>query len=159
VFLKSSNLLLIVFFVSLLSGCASQTALPDAAKPPAPQNLSIAASDSLALAFKELGAQFERKNNVKITFSWGSSQTLSHQIESGVTSDIIAVTDVPLMEKLKANGKILPETLESYAPQKLVVAAVKGASGERMARRFIQYMNETEGQLIMERHGFVRPVK
>ena len=153
------RLLSMLFVVSLLCGCGSQTALPEAARPPDPQNLRIVASDSLAPAFKELGAQFEKKNNVKITFSWGSTQTLSHQIESGITYDVIAVTDVQLMEKLKANGKILPETLESYAPQKLVVAAVKGASGERWARRFIQYMNETEGQLIMERHGFVRPGK
>lgn len=154
-----SKFVSIVFVVLLLCGCASQTALPEAAKPPSPQNLRIAASDSLAPAFKELGAQFEKKNNVKITFSWGSSQTLSHQIESIVTYDVIAVTDVQLMEKLKVNGKILPETLESYSPQKLVVAALKGASGERQARRFIQYMNETEGQIIMERHGFVRPGK
>lgn len=126
---KKTRLLTIImlFAVSLtLWGCASQQPI---SKPPETQplkKLTVAAAADLAVAFKEIGQNFEKENGNKVEFSFGSTGTAVHQIENGAPFDLLAAANVKYVDDLDAKGKIVSDTKQLYARGRIGFATLKG---------------------------------
>ncbi|HYE73752.1 MAG TPA: molybdate ABC transporter substrate-binding protein [Blastocatellia bacterium] len=90
----------------LLSSCSNkQTALP----------LTIAAAADLAPAFEEIGKSFEQQIGKKVIFTFGSTGTLTKQIENGAPFDLFAAANVEYIDQLNKQGLIIPNTKALYA--------------------------------------------
>ena len=116
-----------LFVVSLsLWGCSSQQTTP---KPPEAQplkRLTVAAAADLAVAFKEIGQNFEKATGNKVDFSFGSTGLLVQQIENGAPFDVLAAANVKFVDDLNAKGKIIADTKQLYARGRIGLATLKG---------------------------------
>ena len=60
--------------------------------------LRVAAASDLALAFKEVGAAFEKESGKRVDFSFGSTGLLAKQIAEGAPYDVFAAANVSFDE-------------------------------------------------------------
>jgi molybdate transport system substrate-binding protein len=90
--------------------------------PPGPE-LHVAAAANLATIFDSLAAAEYDKTGVHLVPSFGSTATLTTQIESGAPFDIFLAADTPHPQSLTAKG--LAESPQEYAQGKLVIWAPK----------------------------------
>ncbi|MCC9078659.1 molybdate ABC transporter substrate-binding protein [Litorilinea aerophila] len=129
-------LLLAFSLVWLLSACAGVSAGQDlpavapAASPPAGDELLVAAAADLQFAFTELGERFQAETGQPVTFVFGSTGNLTAQIENGAPFDILAAANVAYIDRLDAQGLILPETRQLYAQGRIVLAVNREAGVE-----------------------------
>ena len=100
-----------------LAGCGAKAPSKEQAAAPAapPETLTVAAAADLAVAFKELGQNFEKATGSKVEFSFGSTGMLAQQIENGAPFDIFAAANVSFVEGLKSKGKVIADTQKLYA--------------------------------------------
>jgi molybdate transport system substrate-binding protein len=85
--------------------------------------ITVSAAASLAVAYKELGKQFEQLNpTVKIRFNFASSSSLVNQIQSGAPSDVLAAADLTSFYRLRAKRAVvgLPKVFARNAMQLIV---------------------------------------
>jgi molybdate transport system substrate-binding protein len=85
--------------------------------------ITVSAAASLAVAYKELGKQFEQMNPaVKIRFNFASSSSLVNQIQSGAPSDVLAAADLTSFYRLRAKRAVvgLPKVFARNAMQLIV---------------------------------------
>lgn len=69
--------------------------------------LTISVASSLASAFGEIVARFQKVNpRLKIRINVGASSTLVAQIQSGAPSDLLAAADLASFDKLLASGHV-----------------------------------------------------
>jgi len=122
---------LISFFV--LTGCAApgqNTTQPEkqptSATSSTTPKLRIAAAADLALAFKEIAAQFEEETKIPTEITFASTGTTAMQIENGAPYDVFAAADVAYVEALNKKGLILDGTQELYAQGRIGIATLKG---------------------------------
>ena len=78
-------------------------------------SLTISAAADLELAFREVGALFEKETGTKVIFNFGSTGQLAQQIEQGAPVDLFAAANVSFVEELAQQGLILPDTKALYA--------------------------------------------
>lgn len=71
----------------------------------------VSAAASLKDVFTELGADFEKKNQIKVSFNFAASGQLKAQIENGAPADVYAAASLADMDALE-NKKILTENTE-----------------------------------------------
>jgi molybdate transport system substrate-binding protein len=92
-------------------------------RPPADpkSEIVVAAAADLEPAFEELGREFEQTTGVKVTFSFGSTGTLTKQIENGAPVDLFAAANVEFVDQLEREGLILPETKALYARGRITI--------------------------------------
>ena len=110
----------------VLSGCRGT----GAAEPP---SLTVAAASDLYFAFTEIGRVFQERTGIRVTFSFGSTGQLAQQIEQGAPFDVFAAADEAYIERLMAQGLVLPESRRLYARGRLALV-VNRRSGLRVAR-------------------------
>jgi molybdate transport system substrate-binding protein len=75
----------------------------------------VAAASDLTPAFEELGQAFLQTNQIKVTFSFGSSGLLARQIENGAPMDVFAAANSEYIDALEKKGLIVPGTKALYA--------------------------------------------
>lgn len=107
--------LLVVASLATLFGCSRR-----APADPQPEIIVAAASD-LGPAFEELGNQFEQVTGTKVTFTFGSTGTLTRQIENGAPIDVFAAANIEFVEQLERQSLILPETKALYARGRITI--------------------------------------
>jgi molybdate transport system substrate-binding protein len=84
--------------------------------------LTVFAAASLTDAFGEIGSAFEAENrDTQVSLSFGNSQTLQTQIESGAPVDIFASADAKEMDALVAGGIVAPDAPRIFLTNRLVV--------------------------------------
>ncbi|MGD0075157.1 MAG: molybdate ABC transporter substrate-binding protein, partial [Candidatus Binataceae bacterium] len=83
--------------------------------------ITIAAAADLTVAFKDIGARFQKETGNSVRISYGSSGNFFAQIRNGAPYDIFFSADVAYPEKLEAAGLTEPGTLYDYATGKLVI--------------------------------------
>lgn len=77
--------------------------------------LHVAAASDLTNAFSEIGKEFEKTHNVKVTFSFGASGMLTKQIENGAPMDVFAAANVEFVNQLERQGLTIAGTRSIYA--------------------------------------------
>ena len=107
--------------LALLGACGGFTGAE-----PAPK-LIVAAASSLQPLFQELGERFQKESGADVTFSFGATGTLTHQIEQGAPVDVFAAADPSFMDRLERQGLIAPGTYRTYALGQLALVANRKA--------------------------------
>lgn len=118
--LISSLLISIFIFTLCISVIAEEKNLNNT-------EIIVAAAADLTGAFTEIGNIFEKQNKCKVIFTFGSTGTLSEQIENGAPFDIFAAANVSAIEKLDKNGKIISDTVQIYAIGRIGIVTKKVA--------------------------------
>jgi molybdate transport system substrate-binding protein len=98
----------------LVAGCAKVEAAP-------PSSLKVAAAADLALAFKDVGAAYEKKTGEKVIFSFGSTGLLEKQIVEGAPFDVFAAANVSFAEDAIKSGVCAADSKSLYARGRIVV--------------------------------------
>lgn len=83
--------------------------------------LRVAAAADLALAFKEVGAAFEKQSGKHVDFSFGSTGLLAKQIIEGAPFDIFAAANVSFVDDVVRENVCLGDTKTLYAKGRIVV--------------------------------------
>jgi molybdate transport system substrate-binding protein len=110
-----------VFPMATLAGCAIF-----AQQPPAAQQAPVTVSAAISLkdALGQLGREYERDHpGAKITFNYGGSGTLQHQIEQGAPVDLFFSAAQKQMDALQTAGLILNDTRHNIVANDLVLIA------------------------------------
>ncbi|MFZ0635121.1 MAG: molybdate ABC transporter substrate-binding protein [Candidatus Acidiferrales bacterium] len=94
-----------------------------------PASLTVSAAISLKDALDEIAKMYEQKNpGVKVTFNYGGSGTLQHQIEQGAPVDIFFSAAEKQMDALVAKGLTVAGTRRDAVRNSLVLI-VPAAAG------------------------------
>ena len=115
----------VVLALAALLGCSKSAgsgggdASGDGARKGAP--LRVAAAADLALAFKEVGAAFEKQSGKRVDFSFGSTGLLAKQIAEGAPFDVFAAANVSFVDDVVREGACLGETKALYARGRIVM--------------------------------------
>src|SRR6202162_1938604 len=110
-----------VFSMATWAGCAMFAQQPPAVKQ-AP--VTVSAAISLKGALDQLGREYERDHpGAKITFNYGGSGTLQHQIEQGAPVDLFFSAAQKQMDALQTAGLILNDTRHDIEANDLVLIA------------------------------------
>jgi molybdate transport system substrate-binding protein len=85
-------------------------------------SITVSAAISLRDALDELGHSYEQKHpNTKVTFNYGSSGTLQHQIEQGAPVDIFFSAAEKQMDALESGGLLVAGTRRDLVGNQLVL--------------------------------------
>lgn len=98
----------------------------EAQQAPAPQSSSVTVSAAISLkdALDQLGREYERDHpGAKISFNYGGSGTLQHQIEQGAPVDIFFAAAQKQMDALQSAGLIIADTRHDIVANDLVLIA------------------------------------
>jgi molybdate transport system substrate-binding protein len=83
--------------------------------------LRIAAAADLALAFKDVGAAFEKETGKRVDFTFGSTGLLAKQISEGAPFDVFAAANISFVDDVVKDGSCLAETRALYAKGRIVL--------------------------------------
>src|SRR6476469_1288099 len=86
-----------------------------------PSPLKVAAAADLALAFKDVGAAYEKKTGDKVIFSFGSTGLLEKQIVEGAPFDLFAAANVSFAEDAVKAGVCAADSKQLYARGRIVI--------------------------------------
>lgn len=138
------KVLLLVLTVALLvftAACGQTAQAPEKAQEPAPAQqepakeakppvaLTVSAAASLKDAMEEIKTAYTKgKENVTITYNFGSSGSLQQQIEQGAEVDVFVSAAVKQMDALKDKGLIIEDTRKDFLENKIVLVVPKDSS-------------------------------
>lgn len=83
--------------------------------------LVVAAAADLSSALKEIAANYETETRTKLKLSFGSSGSLTQEIQNGAPFDIFFSADLDYPRQLMSTGNAVPASLYEYAIGKLVL--------------------------------------
>ncbi len=112
----------------LLAGCgptAPSAVMPGASPSPERELVVFAASD-LQFALAEVSSAFAAAGHPKPTISFGSTGTLSQQIENGAPADVFFAADEEYLIGLEQKGLVLAGTRQLYAIGRIVLVERTG---------------------------------
>jgi molybdate transport system substrate-binding protein len=87
----------------------------------AASSLKVAAAADLALAFKDVGAAYEKQTGEKVIFSFGSTGLLEKQIVEGAPFDVFAAANVSFAENAIKAGACAADSKTLYGRGRIVV--------------------------------------
>ncbi|MBS2012754.1 MAG: molybdate ABC transporter substrate-binding protein [Deltaproteobacteria bacterium] len=90
--------------------------------------LRVAAAADLALAFKDVGAEFERTTGKKVEFTYGSTGLMAKQLAEGAPFDVFAAANISFVDDVVKAGACLAESKQLYAKGRIVVWSSDEAS-------------------------------
>jgi molybdate transport system substrate-binding protein len=88
--------------------------------------IKVLASNALKTALEELGPQFEKASEHKLSFTFNAAVPLKAEIEKGVAFDV-AILSAPITEDLVKQGKLVAATRADIARSGAGVAVKRGA--------------------------------
>lgn len=83
--------------------------------------LRVAAAADLALAFKDVGAEFEKTSGKKVEFSFGSTGLMAKQLQEGAPFDVFAAANISFVDEVVKAGACLGDTKQLYAKGRIVM--------------------------------------
>jgi molybdate transport system substrate-binding protein len=113
-----TKLIAVALAMFLLSACAKSGSENQQVGTP---EIIVAAASDLGPAFEELGKLFEQENKIKVTFSFGSTGTLTQQIENQAPFDLFAAANVSYIDGLEKKGLILADSKALYATGRITI--------------------------------------
>jgi len=105
---------------AILGSCNSRPA------PELPATITVAAAANLNDVFAEVGRAFEKRTNVEVIFSYGSTAELAQQIDNGAPFDVFAAADTQHVDSLVTSGKLTADSRAVYAIGQLALWIPKG---------------------------------
>lgn len=119
--------LVLITAVAVLVSCgrAAPSTLPSASPSPETELVVFAASD-LQFALGEASNAFAAAGHPKPTISFGSTGTLSQQIENGAPADVFFAADESYLIGLEEKGLVLAGTRQLYAIGRIVLVERAG---------------------------------
>jgi molybdate transport system substrate-binding protein len=110
------------FFALALVACATLVACSrrDAASSRG-RALRVAAAADLALAFEEIGRDFEKATGQRADFTFGSTGLLARQVEAGAPFDVFAAANVANVDDVVRAGACDGATKQLYAEGRIVL--------------------------------------
>lgn len=108
----------------VVASCGRGGGTGDHSGPP----LRVAAAADLALAFEELGKDFERQTGRRVDFTFGSTGLLERQIEEGAPFDVFAAANVSYADAAVKAGACDGATKRLYAQGRLALWVKDAAS-------------------------------
>ncbi len=90
--------------------------------------LRVAAAADLALAFAEVGKEFERTSGKTVDFSFGSTGLLAKQLSEGAPFDVFAAANLSFVDDVVKSGACLGESQTLYARGRIVLWAKEGVA-------------------------------
>lgn len=107
--------------VLVLSAACSRAEGGDGSAARRGEPLRVAAASDLALAFRDVGAAFEKSTGKKVDFSFGSTGLLAKQIQQGAPFDVFAAANISFVDDVVADGSCLADTKTLYAKGRIVL--------------------------------------
>jgi molybdate transport system substrate-binding protein len=107
------------------AGSGSCALLASCGVGPAQTSLTVFAAASLQPAFDKIGARLVETSNVKTTFSYAGTQTLTSQLTQGAEADVFASADAAHMTTLETAG-LLNGPAKIFAHNWLEIVVAKG---------------------------------
>jgi molybdate transport system substrate-binding protein len=101
------------------SACGRSSANGSQAKKDEP--VRVAAASDLAVAFKEVGAAYEKSSGKKVEFSFGATGMLAKQISNGAPFDVFAAANISFVDDVVRSNNCLGDTKRTYARGHLVI--------------------------------------
>jgi len=95
---------------------------------PAPADLRVFGAASLKNAMDDANVRYQRVTGRKVVASYGGSDTMAKQIESGWPADIFISADIDWMDQLARSSLIQPKTRLNFLSNKLVLVASAGSA-------------------------------
>ncbi len=89
--------------------------------PAPPRPLRVAAASDLAVAFAEIGKDFEAETGRRVEFSFGSTGLLAKQIARGAPFDVFAAANESSVDEVVKSGACSAETRVAYAEGRLAL--------------------------------------
>ncbi len=112
-----------VGFFSAAAGCQRSS-------PAGQDELVVGAASSLRFAFKDIAPAFERRAGASVTLIFGSSGSLTAQIEQGAPIDILFAANEAFIHRLRDQARIVPRTQQVYALGRIALA-VNNRTGKK----------------------------
>ena len=88
--------------------------------------IKVLASNALKTALEELGPQFEKASEHKLSFTFNAAVPLKAEIEKGVAFDV-AILSAPITDDLVKQGKLVAATRADIARSGAGLAVKRGA--------------------------------
>lgn len=85
------------------------------------QELTVAAAADLTFALKEIATNYEKQTGTHVKIVFGSSGTLTTQIENGAPFDMLFSADIIYPKKLESDGLTEPGSMYQYAVGRIVL--------------------------------------
>ncbi len=124
-------LILFVTMATFLAGCSGGKSSPASAnqenlqKANTPVGLTVSAAVSLKDALEKIAPSFEKKENAKLFFNFGSSGDLQTQVEQGAPVDIFISAGKKQIDALAQEGLIKKKSCFNWLGNDLVVVVPK----------------------------------
>jgi molybdate transport system substrate-binding protein len=112
--------------VLALAALATAMALPLSAFAADP--VRVFAASSLTDALKAIAAQYTTETGTPVTFSFGASSAIAHQIEAGAPADLFFSADTDWMDYLQSRSLVQPRTRRNLLGNRLVLIAPSASS-------------------------------
>ena len=107
------NIFYFALFLTLSISCGSRT--------DSSQEIIIASGANLQFALTEIADIFTEEYPYPVTFVWGSTGSLTHQIENGAPYDIFFAADESFMNRLREEGYLLGDSAQSFVTGRLAI--------------------------------------
>lgn len=120
--------LFLIAVTAVLAGCGQAvpgTVTPSASLSPERELIVFAASD-LQFALADVSSAFAAAGRPKPTISFGSTGTLSQQIENGAPADVFFAADEAYLIALERKGLVVAGTRQLYAIGRIVLVERAG---------------------------------
>lgn len=85
------------------------------------RTLTVSAAADLSDAFSEIGRLYTAESGVNVSFNFGSTGQLAHQVEQGAPVDIFAAASIDYIVELEKKGSLIPESRQIYGIGRLVL--------------------------------------
>jgi molybdate transport system substrate-binding protein len=88
--------------------------------------MQVLSTNGLKSVLLELVPAFERTTGAAVTVAWGSTATLTQEIDSGAAADLVILT-AEAIEELAARGRVVPGSRRDLARSAIGLAVRRGA--------------------------------
>jgi molybdate transport system substrate-binding protein len=121
---RSALSILILAAILVLTACQAAQPIPHsgAGNPTETNTILVAAAADLQNAFTELAQIYEAETGTRVVMTFGSTGQLTQQIENGAPYDLFAAANVAYIDRLNAQGLVVPESIALYARGRIVLA-------------------------------------
>ncbi len=108
--------------ISLLTFLSACTASGNNSRDSSSLTLTISAAASLQDALQEIGKLYnQQKPNIQLTYNFGSSGSLRHQIEQGAPVDVFISAAEQYMDALEKKNLLLNNTRQNLLKNEVVL--------------------------------------
>lgn len=150
--MKKRSLLItivIVFLCSTLTACSSGK---NEEAQEEKKEILISAAASLKESMEELKGDYEKNNNITLTFNFGASGSLQKQIEEGAPADIFISAGEKQFKALEEGGFIEEDSKSDIAKNELVLIVNKEHTNEI---KDLENLDKLEGYIALGETGSV----